>query len=74
MKSIVKNSKVDFIFYLGSSSEDEIVFEYLKSEQANNLFFSPDCAKYICVLEKKPSEADYFLEDRDQVRPLLAKL
>ena len=32
MKSIVKNSKVDFILYLGSSSEDEIVFEYLKSE------------------------------------------
>jgi len=26
------------------------------------------------VLEKKPSEADYFLEDRYYVRPLLAKL
>jgi len=26
------------------------------------------------VLEKKPSEADYYIEDRESVRPLLEKL
>ena len=31
MQLIVKKSKIDFIFYLGSSSEDESVFKYLKS-------------------------------------------
>lgn len=36
LKTVVKNSKIDFIFYLGNSSEDEIVFEYLKSESAKN--------------------------------------
>lgn len=40
LKTIVKNSKIDFIFYLGNTSEDELVFEYLKSESANNQFFS----------------------------------
>ena len=36
LKTVIKNSKIDFIFYLGNSSEDEIVFEYLKSESAKN--------------------------------------
>lgn len=74
LKTVCKNSKVDFIFYLGNTSEDEIVFEYLKSESAKNQYFSTDCAKFLCVLEKKPSEADYYLEDLDAVRPLLSKL
>jgi hypothetical protein len=37
-------------------------------------YLSPGCAKYICTLEKKPSEADYYIEEVEQVSPLLEKL
>jgi len=37
-------------------------------------YLSPGCAKFICTLEKKPSEADYYIEEVDQVSPLLEKL
>jgi len=67
-------SKIDFLFYLGNDSSDEPVYELLKSDKANKNYFHAECAKYICVLEKKPSEADFYLEDLDQVRPLLEKL
>ena len=40
LKSVVKNSKIDFIFYLGNTSEDELLFEYLKSDSAKNQYFS----------------------------------
>ena len=62
------------MFYLGNNSGDEKVYELLKSEKANRNYFHAECAKYICVLEKKPSEADFYLEDLEQVRPLLEKL
>ena len=74
LQKISKNSKIDFIFYLGNDSEDEAVFEFLKSERANADFFAQPCSKYICVLEKKPSEADYYIEDLDSVRPILQML
>ena len=32
LKTVVKNTKIDFIFYLGNTSEDELVFKYLKSK------------------------------------------
>lgn len=67
-------SKIDFLFYLGNDSSDEPVYELLKSDKANQNYFHAECAKYICVLEKKPSEADFYIEDLDQVRPLLEKL
>ena len=74
LQKISKNSKIDFIFYLGNDSEDEAVFEFLKSERANADFFAQACSKYICVLEKKPSEADFYIEDLDSVRPILQML
>jgi hypothetical protein len=45
----------------------------LKSPKVNELYFHKQCEKYICVLEKKPSDADYFIEDIDGVRSLLEK-
>jgi hypothetical protein len=62
------------VFYLGNDSSDEKVYEFLKSEKVNTKYFSPGCAKFICTLENKPSEADYFIEAADQVSPLLEKL
>ena len=30
-----KNFKIDLLFYLGNDTEDELVFEYLKSKEVN---------------------------------------
>ena len=59
---------------MGNDSSDEPVFELLKSEKAKLSFFDEDCSKYVCVLERKPSAADYYIGDLDSVRPLLEKL
>lgn len=70
---MTKTSKIDWLFYLGNDSEDELVFEFLKSERRCKPYFQKDCHKYISVLEKKPSEAEFYIEDRDKVRPFLQK-
>ena len=33
-----------------------------------------NCKSFVCSLEKKPSEADYYIEELDTVRILLEKL
>lgn len=65
MEKISANSAIDFLFYLGIDSSDEPVYELLKSEKVNNQFLHPECSKYICSLEKKPSEADYYIEETE---------
>ena len=59
---IAKSKLIDFLFYLGNEPEDEAVFEFLKQKD-NRLYFQSDCVKFSCVLEKKPSEASYYIED-----------
>lgn len=61
------------MFYLGNDSSDEPVYELLKSQKAKEKFFHSECSKYICVLEKKPTNADFYIEDLESVRPLLEK-
>jgi hypothetical protein len=61
------------VLFRSNDSEDEAVFEFLKSDKKCKQYFQQDCQKYICVLEKKPSEADFYIEERDTVRPLLQK-
>jgi len=39
LEKISKNSKIDFLFYLGNDLEDEKVFEFLKSSTANKKYF-----------------------------------
>ena len=73
LEKISHKSLIDFVFYLGNDSSDEPVYELLKSKKANEKFFHAECSKYICVLEKKPSYADYYIEDLESVRPLLEK-
>lgn len=74
LERISKTHKIDFLFYLGNDTEDEVVFEFLRSRELETKgYIQNDCSRYICVLEKKPSEARYYLEDLDHVRPLLQK-
>ena len=61
------------MFYLGNDSSDEQVYELLKSANSDKRFFHKECSRYICNLEKKPTNADYYIEDLESVRPLLEK-
>ena len=50
------------------------MYELLKSKKVKNDFFHKEHSSYICNVEKKPSEAEYYIEDLESVRPLLEKL
>lgn len=62
------------MFYLGNTSNDEPVYEQLKSKKVKSDYLHKECATYVCTLEKKPSMAEYYMEDLESVRPLLEKL
>ena len=74
LEKISKNSPIDFLYYMGIDSSDEPVYELLKSEKVKSNYLHQECSTYICSLEKKPSEADYYIEEIDTVRILLEKL
>jgi len=74
LAKISLNITIDFLFYLGIDSSDEPVYELLKSEKVKSNYLHQECKSYICSLEKKPSEADYYIEEIDSVRVLLEKL
>ena len=60
MKKLPQQSqKVDFLLYIGSDSSNEPVYEYLHS---NKVSLNVDHKKYVCVLGKKPSKAQYYVE------------
>ena len=72
LKKLTKSSKIDWLFYTGNNSDDEAVFEFLKSTKVYNNYLQKDCHKFITVLEKKPSEAEYYIGE-DTLRPYLLK-
>ena len=59
---------------MGIDSSDEPVCELLKSEKVETKYLKNPCSKFVCSLEKKPSEADYYIEEIDTVRILLEKM
>lgn len=74
LQKLTKTSKIDWLFYLGNNSDDEAVFDFLKSTKLCKNYFQKDCQKFITVLEKKPSVAEYYIgEERDILRPYLQK-
>ena len=72
LKKLTKTTKIDWLFYLGNNSDDEAVFEFLKSSKLCKDYLQKDCHKFITVLEKKPSEAEYYIGE-DTLRPYLLK-
>lgn len=71
LKKVTRTSKIDWLFYLGNDSADELVFEFLKSDKRCDQYFQKDSHKYMSVLEKKPSQAEFYIEDSEMVRLFL---
>lgn len=50
-----------------------MVYQYLKSKMGDQ-YFTFDCYKYLCVLGKKPSHANYYLDDSEDIKLLINRL
>lgn len=74
LDNISQSNPIDFLFYIGIDSSDEPVFELLKSEKVKKSYLSPNVQSYVCAIEKKPSEAEYYIEELDIVKVLLDKM
>ena len=59
---------------MGIDSSDEPVYELLKSDKVKDNYLNDNYKSFVCSLEKKPSEAEYYIEEIDAVRILLEKL
>ena len=69
-------SKVDFLLYIGADTSDEPVFEYLKNQiqSSSSQYLSPDCQSFLCILGKKPSKADFYVDEVEKLAVLINKL
>ena len=69
-------SKVDFLLYIGADTSDEPCFEQLKelTKAPRSKFFSPDCSSFLCILGKKPSKADFYVDEQEKLSLLINKL
>jgi len=70
-------SKIDFLLYVGADSSDEPVFEYLKQQtkqSTKSQYFSSDCHTNLCILGKKPSKADFYVDEIERLAVLINKL
>lgn len=74
LQKLSKTSKIDWLFYLGNSSDDEEVFGLLKQKKYGRNYLQEDAHKFITVLDKKPSQAEYYFgEEREKLAIILDK-
>lgn len=71
--------KIDFLLFIGSDQRDEKYFEYFKEvtkEQSlsKSEYFSHDLKARLCIIGRRPSNADYFLDSQLQVAYVIQKL
>ena len=69
-------SKVDFLLYIGADTSDEPCFEQLKelTKAPKSKFFQPGCSSFLCILGKKPSKADFYVDEQEKLSLLINKL
>lgn len=62
--------------YIGADTSDEPVFEYLKQQiqSSESKYLSPDCQSFLCILGKKPSKADFYVDEIEKLSLLINKL
>lgn len=65
------------MLYIGADSSDEPVFEYLKKQtnmSGKSQYFSSDCQTNLCILGRKPSKADFYVDEIDKLAILIKQL
>ena len=64
----------DFILCIGDDASDEKMFRYLKLKQKEIRSFNPKAKLISITVGKKPSEADYYVNNVKDVQELINKL
>ena len=65
--------KLDLLVYVGSDSGNEVVFQYLRSARCDSAYLA-NRRKFVCTLGKKPSLAQFYVEDAEELSFLINKL
>ena len=75
IKERIKEKKApDFILCIGDDASDEKMFRYLKSKEKEIKSFNPKVKLISITVGKKPSEADYYVNNVKDVQELINKL
>ena len=75
IKERIKEKKApDFILCIGDDASDEKMFRYLKLKQNEIKSFNPKAKLISITVGKKPSEADYYVNNVKDVQELINKL
>jgi hypothetical protein len=63
------------LLYIGADTSDEPVFKFLKQQvkSKTSKFFNQDCYSNLCILGKKPSKADYYVDEIEKLAILINK-
>ena len=68
IKSLYLKGQVpDFIFCIGDDTADEEMFKYLNSINSHLSYHNPELKIFSTTIGKKPSSANYFLNDTNEV-------
>lgn len=63
------------MMYVGSDTGNEVVYNYLKQQKHWAHYFNLDShRKYLCSVGKRPSNAQYYVDDISEVTLLINKL
>lgn len=68
------NRHPDFIFALGDSTSDEEMFKYLSSVYGQLTYFKDNIKVFPCTIGRKPSSANYYLNEINEVLESLENL
>ena len=69
-----KNLFPDFIFSIGDDTSDEEMFKYFNSINTQLIYNNPNTKVFSTTIGNKPSSANYFLNDSNQVVEYLESL
>ena len=68
-----QTAKLDFLLYLGADTGNEPVYGLLRQKRVD-AYFKREQHRYVATLGKKPSLAEYFVDDTEEVQYLLGRL
>lgn len=68
-----QTAKLDWLLYLGADTGNEPVYGFLRQKRVE-VFFKREHHRYVATLGKKPSIAEYFVDDAEEAQFLLARL
>ena len=61
------------MLYIGADTGNENVYTFLKSKRSDQ-YFIRDSPRYICTLGKKPSGAQYYIDDVEEIKYMFEKM